>query len=580
LAGALEGDAHAARRAWHLAATATGPDEGIARELERSAETAQRRGGYAAASATFERAGELSPGEPDRARLLVAAARAAFQAGQADRAARLASSAQPLVADQITADEVAVLRGRIEFARGSAVTAHTLLLGAAQQVADRDVQAAVAVLVEAARAAWTANDPGRLAEAAKQLAELTPPADDPLAAVVTTTIAIADFFAGRTTDAVVGLRRGLDAWRRATVDDVALVEASLALVGYTRVTSDDAAGLALGSAVVAECRQRGWVTWLPWTLANLAMTEAVAGRHTAALVSATEALRLARDLDQPTLVCRCESILAWLAAVRGDEDQCRELAHDTVRLAETHHLATIAVSATWALGLLDLSLGRPEQAFDRLADRTAGPLAVPYFVCLFLPDLLEAAARTGRTGEVEELMAWYEAWAAATEQPVAEANLHRCRALLADEGAEEHFGEALRLFEQAGPDQRPFDRARTQLLYGEWLRRARRRVDARTQLAAALDTFQRLGAEPWADRAGSELRATGQTLRRPATSRTRLTPQEMQVVRLVAEGGSNKEVAAQLFLSPRTVAYHLHKAYPKLGVTSRTELAGLDLDTI
>ncbi|MGH9209072.1 MAG: helix-turn-helix transcriptional regulator [Acidimicrobiales bacterium] len=622
LAGVLEGDDHAARRAWHRAATATGPDEAIARELERSGETARQRGAHAVASATFERAGELSAGEPDRARLLVAAAGAAFQAGQADRAAGLAGRAQPLVADRATAGEVAVLRGRIEFARGSAVTAHAWLLGAAQHIAEHDAQAATAVLVEAARAAWTANDPGRLVEATKQLAELTPPADDPLAeltppaddplaGLVSTTIAIADLFAGRTADAVVGMRRGLDAWRgsawagdasdvgnvggvghraRSRADDAddadhgdhdaALVEASLALVGYTRVTSDDAAGLALGSAVVAECRQRGWAVWLPWTLANLSMTEAVAGRHSAALVSATEGLQLARDLDQPTLVCRCESILVWLAAVRGDQDQCRELAHDTVRLAETHQLATIAVSATWALGLLDLSLGRPEQAFDRLADRTAGPLAVPHFVCLFLPDLLEAAARAGRTNEVGELVAWYEEWATATQQPVAQANLHRCQALLGDQTAEEHFGEALRLFEHAGPDQRPFDRARTQLLYGEWLRRARRRVEARAQLSAAHETFQRLGAEPWADRAAAELRATGQTLRRPDTARMRLTPQEMQVVRLVAQGGSNKDVAAKLFLSHRTVAYHLHKAYPKLGVTSRTELAHLDLDTV
>jgi DNA-binding CsgD family transcriptional regulator len=238
------------------------------------------------------------------------------------------------------------------------------------------------------------------------------------------------------------------------------------------------------------------------------------------------------------------------------------------------------VSATWALGLLELSLGRPEQALDRLTDRTRGPLAVPHFMCLFLPDLLEAAARAGRTDEVDELVSWYEEWAGATEQPVAEANLHRCQALLGDEAAEQHYVESLRLYEQAGPDHRPFDRARTQLLYGEWLRRARRRVDARAPLAAALDTFQRLGASPWAERAGTELRATGQTLRRQDAARMLLTPQEMQVVQLVAEGDSNREAAAKLFLSPRTVAYHLYKAYPKLGVTSRTELAGLDLDTL
>jgi DNA-binding CsgD family transcriptional regulator len=586
LARALEGDDHAARRAWHLAATATGPDEDIARDLGRSAETAQQRGGHAVAAGAFERAAELSVAGPDRARFLVAAARAAFQAGQADRAATLAELAHPVVSDAVAASEVAVLRGRIEFARGSAVTAHGLLMGAAGAIAERDARVAVAVLVEAARAAWTADDPGRLAEATALLAELKLPADDPLAALGSTTIAIADFFAGRTAESIMGMRRGFDAWRQlaqtgGVEHDAGPLEASLALVGYTRVTADDAAGLALGASVVAECRQRGWVAWLPWTLANRSMTEAVAGRHAAALANASEGLQLARDLGQPASICRCESILAWLAAVRGEEDRCHELAHDTIKLAETHQLPTIAVSATWALGLLELSLGRPERAFDRLVDPTTGPLAVPHFVCLFLPDLLEAAVRARRTDDnLGELVTWYEEWATATNQPVAEANLHRCQALLRDEAAEQHYTAALRLYEHVGPDQRPFDRARTQLLYGEWLRRARRRTEARPQLAAALETFQRLGASPWADRARTELRATGRTLRRQDTARVPLTPQEMQVVRLVAEGGSNHEVAAKLFLSPRTVGYHLYKAFPKLGVTSRTELAHLDLDAL
>jgi DNA-binding CsgD family transcriptional regulator len=586
LARALDGEDHAARRAWHLAATATGPDEDIAGELGRSAEVAQRRGGHAVAAGAFERAAELSVAGPDRARFLVAAARAAFQAGQTDRAASLAELAHPVVSDALAVSELAVLRGRIEFTRGSATTAHDLLMGAAQASAASDAPAAAAALVDAARAAWTANDRDRLAESTALLAELKLPADGPPAALRSITIGIADFFAGRTVESLLGMRRGFDAWLQLAqsggVDhEAGHVEALLALVGYTRVTADDAAGLALGASVVAECRQRGWVAWLPWTLANLSMTEAVAGRHAAALANATEGLRLARDVGQPASICRCESVLAWLAAVRGEEDGCHELAHDTLRLAETHRLPTIAVSATWALGLLELALGHPEQAFDRLADPATGPLAVPHFVCLFLPDLLEAAVRAGRTDDVPgELVTWYEEWAAATSQPAAEANLQRCQALLGEGTADEHYTAALRLYEQVGPDQRPFDRARTQLLYGEWLRRARRRTDARPQLAAALDTFQRLGASPWADRARTELRATGRTLRRQDTARVPLTPQEMQVVRLVAEGGSNQEVAAQLFLSPRTVGYHLYKAFPKLGVTSRTELAHIDLDTL
>jgi hypothetical protein len=143
---------------------------------------------------------------------------------------------------------------------------------------------------------------------------------------------------------------------------LASVEASLALTGFTRVTCDDAAGLAVGTAAVAGCRARGLVAWLPWALVNLSMTEAVAGRHSAAVVSATEGLRLARDLDLPMAVCGCKASLAWVAAVRGEEERCRRLADDAVRLAETHQLGAIAVFATWALGLLDLSLGQPEAA--------------------------------------------------------------------------------------------------------------------------------------------------------------------------------------------------------------------------
>ena len=585
LAGALDGDGHAERRAWHLAATATGPDGGIARDLERSAETALQRGGYAVAAAAFERAAELSAASPDRARRVVGAARAAFHAGQADRAAGLADQAERLVDDPVTADEVALLRGRIEFARGSAVGAHALLLTAARGMAGRDPRAAAAVLVEAARAAWNAYDPDRYAEVCALLATLELPAGDPIGPVVATAIAISEYFAGRPGQAVTRMRQGLEAWLppgadRATAYDQGLVEASLALAGFTRVTGDDAAGLAAGAAAVAKCRARGLVAWLPWALVNLSMTEMLAGRHSAAAASGAEGMRLARDLGQPTAICSCASTLAWLAAVRGEEDRCRELAAEAVRLSEAHQLTAIAVIATWALGLLELSLGRPEQALDRLLDRTRGPLVVPTVRCLLTPDLVEAAARAGRTADLGESMAWYQEWAGATGQPWAEAAVHRCRALLAGEQAEPHFVEALRLHEQAGPDQRPFDRARTQLLYGQWLRRARRRTDARPQLAAAHETFERLGATPWAARAGTELRATGQTVRRQAPVATRLTPQELQVVRLVADGGSNQEVAAQLFLSPRTVAYHLYKAYPKLGVGSRADLARLDLDAL
>lgn len=584
LAAALEGEDHAGRRAWHLAATTKGPDEDIAVLLERSAETARRRGGYAAAARGFERAAELSTTNDARGRRLAAAAQAAFQAGQADRAGELADSADQVAAGWSTAGERALLRGRIEFARGSAVKAHALLLAAARDMAQHDSRGAAAVLVEAARAAWNAYDPHRYAEVTALFQTLTLPDRDPLGPLVATAIAIGDFVTGPPAKPVERMRRAIDEWLpfvkadQAGGHDQAFVEASLALTGFTRVTADDAAGLAFGSSAVSECRARGLVGWMPWALANLSMTEAISGRHSAAGVSATEGLRLAQDLGQPTAICSCESILAWLAAVRGDEDRCRQLASDSVQVAQTHQLPAIAVTATWALGLLELSLGRPEQACDRLLDPVHGPMAVPSVRCLITPDLVEAAMRCGRTDEIAEAVDWYEEWASGAGQSWANAAVHRCRAMLEDGGAERHFSEALALYEEAGADQRIFDRARTQLLYGQWLRRSRRRGDARVQLARAHDTFERLDAVPWAERAGTELRATGQKVRRRGPAPVRLTPQEMQVVRLVAEGGSNREVAAQLFLSPRTVKYHLYKAFPKLGVTSRAELARLDLE--
>jgi DNA-binding CsgD family transcriptional regulator len=513
LAGALEGDEHAERRVWHLAATAIGPDGAIARDLERAGERSEQRGGHAVAAAAFERGAELSPARADRGRLLVAAAQAAFQAGQADRAAGLAARAEPIVADPVVANELTGLRGRIEFARGSALTAHAMLFQAARGIAERDPRAAAALLVEAARAAWNAYDQDRYAEATVLLTTLRLPEGDALGPVVATAIAIGDFVAGHPTDPVIRMRRGIAAWiPLVTADqtsghDQEFVEASLALTGFTRVTCED-------------------------------------------------------------------------AAVRGEEERCRQLADDAVRLAETHHLGAIAVFATWALGLLELSLGRPEGAFERLSDPVHGPMAVPSVRCLITPDLVEAAARAGRASDLADTVDWYQAWAVGSGQPVAEAAVHRCRALLDDDGAEAHFVEALRLHERLGPEQRPFDRARTELLYGQWLRRARRRTDARPRLATAHETFERLGATPWAERAATELRATGQTVPRRDAAATHLTPQEIQVVRLVAEGGSNQEVAAQMFLSPRTVAYHLYKVYPKLGITSRIELARVDLDAL
>jgi DNA-binding CsgD family transcriptional regulator len=190
-----------------------------------------------------------------------------------------------------------------------------------------------------------------------------------------------------------------------------------------------------------------------------------------------------------------------------------------------------------------------------------------------IPDLVEAAVRLGQPQRAAEPLARFSQWARRADTPSLDALVERCHALLeADGDAERHYLAALKLHEAS------FEQARTRLLYGAWLRRARRKADARTQLRAAVDYLDRIDATPWAERARAELRATGVSIPRPGrTGLPRLTPQELQVARLAAQGLSNRDIAAQLFLSPRTVGYHLYKAYPKLGITSRSQL---DPDTL
>jgi DNA-binding NarL/FixJ family response regulator len=264
--------------------------------------------------------------------------------------------------------------------------------------------------------------------------------------------------------------------------------------------------------------------------------------------------------------------LGYLAAIEGDEQQCREYAGQVAPAGES------AVAALWAeaaLTLLDLGYGRIADALARLEAAAGSPARHHPNITRMAPDHVEAAVRFGRPDRAADAVARFSRWAPLVGQPWATALQARCQALTAsDDDAERHYQRALRLHEQ---DTRPFDQARTQLVYGEWLRRAKRKRDARVQLHAALRTFQSLGARPWADRAHTELTATGASAPQSVALDVlaALTPQELQIARLAARGLPNRDIAAQLFLSPRTVAYHLYKAYPKLGIASRAELTAL-----
>jgi DNA-binding CsgD family transcriptional regulator len=257
--------------------------------------------------------------------------------------------------------------------------------------------------------------------------------------------------------------------------------------------------------------------------------------------------------------------------MRGDEASARANAREAMELGMSSGAVLIGEFAQWALGLLELTVGRPSEATDRLmlisdtergnSNRLTGLWSIP--------DLIEAAARAGRLDESVDRFDRYADWVQRSPTPARLSLLARCRALAANGDEREQFEAALAPYDGDSPLQK----ARTELLYGEWLRRERLRREARRHLRRAAELFHQIGAPPWEDRAEAELRATGETARRrdPSTL-DQLTPQELQIASLVAAGMTNREVAAQLYLSPRTIDYHLRKVFSKLGLSSRTEL--------
>jgi DNA-binding CsgD family transcriptional regulator len=344
---------------------------------------------------------------------------------------------------------------------------------------------------------------------------------------------------------------------------------------------DDAAAHQKITSVITDCREQGAIGLLPMALHGLSITQIQRGRLRDATDSAAEGLRLAQDTGQWARLWHLRGILSWLAAVAGDADRCRGLAEDSLGPAVKHGVTVAAAWGNWALALLDLGTGAAGAALNRLESATDAGTYHPQVATMYAPDLVEAAVRAGQPDRAQDAAVRFGEWAAATGQPGAAAVAARCRALLsADGSAERQFAEAVSFHALGG---RPLEHARTRLVYGEWLRRERRRAHARLQLEVALTIFSEAGAEPWAERARTELRATG--VRAVAAAggsglASRLTAQELQVVRLAALGRTNREIAAQLFLSPRTVGFHLYRAFPKLGIGSRAELNRLDLGEV
>ncbi|MEU5882790.1 AAA family ATPase [Spirillospora sp. NPDC047279] len=569
LADALPCVGNIDRRAWHLAAATSEPDEYVASVLEETAEFARGRGGYAAVAAAYDRAAQLSVETPHRLRRLALAARAAADAGQLRRAAEFAGLAGSHVTDPLMRAELAQVRALDTYVRGLPKTAHALLVEGAEGAVERAPLKAAFMVFDAMGVIYATGDAAATAETAARIRGLLPESADVAAGLFLDAAAgMAGLAAGDPAAGVPPLRRlltgggavlaGLGLMERACTIEWAVLTGDLDLAGD------------LSAALVADCRELGAVGVLPEALRTLARVQLFRGAHQDARASATEALRIAEDTGQSLYAGDARGILAMLSAIDGGEAAARDLATGG------------DVWSASALAVLDLGLGRHDDALRRRDDLGAGVARYDIAGLYTLPDHVEAAARAGRPERAAAALASFETWARATGMAWAEAVALRSRALLApEEEAGDLYARAVALHQGCG---RAFERARTELLYGEWLRRTGHRGDARTPLRSALEIFERLGAVPWAERARGELRATGETrpvrdahaARGAADRLSLLTPQELQVVRLAATGLTNRDIGAQLFLSPRTVGYHLYNAYPKLGVASRGELARLE----
>ncbi|MFI6870815.1 AAA family ATPase [Nocardia sp. NPDC050406] len=552
------------RRAWHLAAAATGPDETAATALEHAACHARARGGLAEVVAAYERSAELSVEPSDRGRREAAAAQAAADAGNLDRAAELAQRALVTMPDAPVLAWLVALQAAIAREQDRPRVAYRTLTTAAAASAGSDPETAGYLLFQAAESAWSAGDLATVGQTAAQAERLGLPGAERIRALADLVGAL-NMEPGSQHRGVTALRTLVrDVAPDRFADRAQLVHWHL-LLGEVATVRD------LAAALEEDCRRDGALGVLGRALWLRARAEILLGHFSRATAAATEGLRLAADTGHRVVAINQATTLAHLAALRGDEATCRQLTAEPL----ARGIAPGTVHAETALAVLDLGLGRPEATFDRLSTMLSG--ANRHGATASLPDLIEAAHRIDRPDAARDALAAYENWAEHVGHAWARAIARRCRALLTPgAAAAQHFDAALETHYTSS--EYAFDRARTELLYGEWLRREQRRADARRHLRAAVETFEHLDARPWADRARNELRATGETLaaKTDANPLNHLTPQELQTVQLAAEGLSNKEIGARLFLSPRTVGYHLSNAYPKLGITSRRELGRFD----
>jgi DNA-binding CsgD family transcriptional regulator len=582
LAEATDPASNPDRRAWHRAQAATGFDEEVADELELSADRARCRGGVAAAAAFLERATELTPDPARRGARALAAAQAKFEAAAPDTADELLSIAELGPLDDLQRARAARLRAQIAFVRSRGSDAPPLLLEAAKAFDGLDDGLARETYLEAFGAAMFAGRLGgrhglrEVAEAARTAPPGPQPARpsdlllDGMATLHLERLTQEGWISEGSRAGVPTLQRALEALRQ---EDPRTKDQIMGLLRLSPMAQSMAfhelweyeGWHELSTRSVQLAREAGAVAVLPMLLAYLAGAHVYAGEFVAAAALIEES----DSITTATGNAPMRYAAVFLAGWRGDEAPALKLIETAVKDATARGEGRIFGLTGHVVAVLYNGLGRyPAALAGARQSCEHGDLG---YAAGSLAELVEAGARSGAVGEAAVALRQLEERTRASGTDWALGVLARSKALLTDgQAAESLYREAIERLERSRV---VIHLARAHLVYGEWLRRENRRLDGREHLRIAHQTFSDVGAEAFAERARGELLATGETVRkRTVETRDVLTAQESQIVRLAAERQTNTEIASQLFISPRTVEYHLHKVFTKLGVSSRREL--------
>ena len=559
------------RAAWHLAAASAGPDEKVAALLETSAVGAFARSAYAAAARAFQAAAVLSVGDDDRVRRTIGAGRALWLAGEGKRAAALLESVLDLAAEPAARADLQQLRGLAMLFASPVSETYAMLVAEADRVEPHDTSRASALRATAALVSFMAADHAGADEIARRALAGAGPGGRPTATMV---LALVTAGGGQVDEAFALLEPMLESL--GSIDP--LGELSFVLSGTAQslvLIEQWVHARKMFDRIIAAARTAGAPTVLTFPLAVFSEFELRRGKIAAAYAAAAESVQLAAETGQTGLSSYTLVTLARAEAVLGHDEDCQ--AHVAAALKNSRRTGSnsIEIYAAAVLGLLELSRGHADRAAVHLAE--CARLEKQYSTGTVVPtiaqsaaDLVEAHIRSGAMTDAKRSLATLEDIACRTGLKWANAGAARCRGMLAsEERHEREFQTALALY----GEEMAFERARTLLALGMRRRRSRRRADARAALHEALSYFERGGAEPWAHLARAELRATGEMPPRDTALGLRsLTSQELQVALIVARGSTNREAAAALFLSTKTVEFHLGNTYRKLAVRSRSEL--------